>query len=280
MRLSIGFVTVLLLTPLSLKPQSTETIFPGGTGPGKTATLFAAGLVSTSAEEYGVAVNSDWSEIYFTRVNGEQSSIMMTVRTGDSWSMPKPASFSGNGNDSHPWLSADGDKLFFVSRRPCRGASQGLNVWVADRTADGWSSAASLGSPVTDQTVHAPSISNNGTIYATGLKRLRHVNGKYLPVEQLTPAVKGSHPAVSADESFVIFAARRKDRLGGSDLYVIFRMPDDSWTEPRNLGKAVNSTAAETSVTLSSDGKVLFFSRNDDAWWVDAAIIETLRPEH
>ena len=254
-------------------------MLPGGSPPGTPASVFAPGLVSDTEQEYGVAVTEDWSEIYFTRLSGEQSVIMKTRRTGATWSLPIPASFSGQHNDSHPWLVPAGDKLYFVSRRPCPGAQQALNVWVVERSAEGWTAPRSLGSPVTDQTVHAPSVSESGAIYATGLMRLRHSGGQYLAAEPLTPDVDGSHPAVAPDESFVVFSARRAGALGGTDLYVVFQQPDDSWTDPANLGPNVNTDRAESSPTLSSDGRFLFFSRQEDIWWVDAAVIDAVRPD-
>jgi len=114
---------------------------------------------------------------------------------------------------------------------------------------------------------------------------------------------------VARDESFVIVpAVGRDDGLGGVDYYVVFRSPDDTWSEPVNLGPAVNQpTGREWSASLSPDGKYLFFmsSRQDeeaglpltgrsitelldlstrpghgssDIWWVSAEVIERLRP--
>lgn len=249
----------------------------GGDGPGRTASVFAPGVVSTDAQEYGVAVTASWSELYFTRLIGEESVIMQSRRTGDTWTPATPASFSGRENDSHPWLGPDNKTLFFVSRRSCPGANQAMNVWVVDRSPDGWTAPRPLGSPATDQTVHAPSVSASGTIYASGLIRLQWSGDRYLAAEPVMPGIRGSHPAVAADESFLVFSARREGGLGGKDLHVAFRDPDGGWTSPRNLGPAVNSESGESSPTLSSDGRVLFFSRSGDVWWVSAAVIEEAR---
>jgi Tol biopolymer transport system component len=202
---------------------------------------------------------------------------MVSLRAGNAWSNPVPTSFSGEQNDAHPWLTPDGQRLFFISRRPCPGAKQALNVWVVQRTGEGWSDPESLGRPVTEQTVHAPSVAASGTIYATGLVRLRFSGQRYTAPEQLSPSVKGSHPAIAPDESFLVFSARRSGGLGSNDLYVVFRQEDGSWGEPRNLGPGVNTESVESSPTLSNDGKILFFSRREDIWWVDAWVIEAVR---
>jgi hypothetical protein len=234
-------------------------------------------LVSSAAQEYGLSVNEDWTEVYFTRLSDERSVIMTIRRTGDTWSSATPASFSGQYIDAHPWMVPGGDRIYFVSRRPCPGAQQALNVWLVERSATGWTVPRSLGSPVTDQTVHAASVGMSGAIYASGLIQLRRVGDKYLAAEPLTPDIKGSHPAVSPDESFLIFSARRAGGFGGNDLYVIFRQPDGSWGDPRNLGSGVNTEHVESSPTLSLDGRYLFFSRQEDIWWVDTAVIVAVR---
>ena len=275
----LGSRLALLVTVLSVPAAAEvqEALLPGGAAPGATATIFAPGLVSGDGREYGVAVDKDWSEIYFTRQSGEESVIMVARRVGETWSPATPAVFSGQHNDSHPWLAPGGDQLSFVSLRPCPGAAQALNVWVVARTDDGWTEPSHLGSPVTNQTVHAPSVSASGTIYATGLIRLRHVDGQYLPAERLAPDIKGSHPAIAPDEDFLVFNGRREGGYN-RDLFVVFRTPDGSWTPRVNLGQSVSSDRNESSPTLSSDGRLLFFSRDDDVWWVTATVVEAARP--
>lgn len=276
-RLSVWCTVVALLAPLPSTAQVRDARLPGGARPGRAASVFAPGLVSGTAHEYGLTVDRDWSEIYFTRLSGGRNVILTSRRTGATWAPAVPASFSGTYIDGHPWLAPDGERLYFVSRRPCPGARQALNVWVVERSEGGWTAPRSLGRPFTDQTVHAPSVGESGTIYATGLMRFRYVGGRYLPAEPLSPATNGTAPAVSPDESFLVFSARRPGGFGGTDLYVVFRRPDGSWGDPRNLGPGVNTAHVEGSPTLSPDGRVLFFSRQQNIWWVDAAVIEAAR---
>ena len=67
------------------------------------------------------------------------------------------------------------------------------------------------------------------------------------------------------------------------DLYVSFRKKDSSWTKPQNLGEDVN-TIGGVALTLTSDGKYLLFTGegnepNCDIYWVNAGIIQELRPK-
>jgi hypothetical protein len=240
--------------------------------------VFLPGIVSTQADEYGLAVSMDWSEIYFTRIDGDISSILMAKRNKSSWGIPNITSFSRPGGAAHPWLSVDETKIYFVSRRPCIGAKQALNVWMSKRSYGEWEEPIALGKPFTNETVHAPSVSASGNLYASGLKCFRKTDEGYLDSEKLSPEIHGSHPAVSSDEKFIVFSARRPGGHGGNDLYVVFKRVNGKWGEPINLGLKVNTNLVESSPTLSSDGRVLFFSRNGDIWWVNSDVVQRLDP--
>lgn len=247
--------------------------------PDTTPKVFLPDIVSGPAQEYGLTVTEDWSELYFTRLEGDRSTIMMLTCTDDGLQFPVVAPFSGRFIDGHPSLLPGGQRMVFVSRRPSSGAKQALNPWMVERTENGWSVPQSLGKPVIDQTVHAPSFSSIGTIFASGIIKFQASEEGYLPAEKLSPDIEGYAPAVAADESFLVFSARRSDGFGGTDLYVAFATPDGSWGEPKNLGAGINTEHVEGSPTLSLDGRYLFFSRHRDIWWVSTDAIEKLRPK-
>ncbi len=246
--------------------------------PDTTPRVFLPDIVSGPAQEYGLTVTEDWSEVYFTRDEGERPTIMMLTCTDDGLHLPVAAPFSGRFIDGHPSLLPDGQRMVFVSRRPCPGAKQALNPWMVKRTEGGWSAPQSLGKPVIDQTVHAPCFSSIGTIFASGIIEFRASDQGYLPAEKLSPDIEGYAPAIAPNESFLVFSARRSGGFGGTDLYVAFAAPDGSWREPQNLGAGINTEHVEGSPTLSLDGRYLFFSRHQDIWWVSTDVIEKLRP--
>ena len=61
-------------------------------------------------------------------------------------------------------------------------------------------------------------------------------------------------------------------------------MADGSWTKSINLGDKINSSMEEICASVSGDGKYLFFhsmrNGNGDIYWVDAKILEELRPKN
>ncbi|MFH1196332.1 MAG: hypothetical protein V1720_11525 [bacterium] len=256
--------------------QIKDTFLPGQKAVQNTAEKFAPSLVSTDGDQYGVAVNADWTELYYTSSKGDISSIMVIKRTGEKWSNPIPVSFSGKGNDSHPSLSKDGKKLYFVSMRSCPGAKHSLNLFCSDKKNDSWGTPYSFGSPVTDQVVHAPSVSASGDIYASGIVFLQKTDKGYKSPQKLKPDIKGSHPAISPDGSYIVFCALKSGGFGSNDLYVTFRKSDGTWGNPINLGSGVNTKSLESSPTISHDGKFLFFSRNGDIWWISTNVIKSL----
>ncbi len=67
-------------------------------------------------------------------------------------------------------------------------------------------------------------------------------------------------------------------------VFTAFRQQNGSWGVAINLGDKINTGASEAGATVTPDGKYLFFQRfispgNLDIFWVDAQIIETLRPK-
>ena len=246
--------------------------------PDTTPAVFLPDIVSGPAQEYGLTVTEDWSEIYFTRDEGGRPTIMKMSCTNEELHLPIAAPFSGRYIDGHPSLLPGGRQMVFVSRRPCPGASKALNPWIVERTDSGWSAPQSLGKPIIDQTVHAPSFSATGTIFVSGIIRFRRSEEGYLPAERLSPDIEGYAPAVAPDESYLVFSVRRSDGFGGTDLYVSFAAADGTFGTPRNLGAGINTEHVEGSPTLSLDGRYLFFSRHEDIWWVSTEVIEKLRP--
>ena len=62
----------------------------------------------------------------------------------------------------------------------------------------------------------------------------------------------------------LVFAARRPEGFGGLDLYFSIKQ-DSGWTQPKNLGKNVNTSFDETAPYLAKDGRTLYFSSNSTA---------------
>jgi len=88
---------------------------------------------------------------------------------------------------------------------------------------------------------------------------------------------------MSSDGKILILAMEREDSYGSSDLYVCFKVGDNHWTEPQNLGPYVNTPYRETTPFISEDMQTIYYSsdrgnnsrggsdifvqsRTDDSW--------------
>ena len=305
----------------------------GQTLPGDSAELFAPGIVSTGMYTRDVAITPDGSEIYFGLLVGPWATIMETRLTPRGWTRPEVAPFARDSrfNNLEPAISPDGKRFFFLSTRVPSDRSPtpdeirawtNQDIWVMDRVEDGWSEPYNLGPPVdTEDAEFFPSLTRDGTLYFTRsspggresyIYRSRLVDGRYQEPEKLGPSVNSTpsqfNAFVAPDERYLILCtAGKEDGRGGADYYIVFRDPDDTWSEPVNLGDAVNSPAnAEFSPYVSPDGRFFFFmatrprpaseipdtlsrdflvryraepgSGNAAIYWMDAAFLERLRP--
>lgn len=140
--------------------------------------------------------------------------------------------------------------------------------------------------------------------------RSEFIDGKYAKAVKLGEAINTEHrefdPYISPDESILIFTSNRPEGLGSGDLYISFKDRDGNWTKAKNMGEKINTPGSEYCSMISPDGKYLFFtsagrgprripaqpltyedfkkahnsSKNglSDIYWVDAKIIEELKP--
>jgi hypothetical protein len=251
----------------------------GQTPPGDQAELFAPGIVSTGVYERDMAMTPEGDELYYCAVLGsfDYVAILSTRRENGRWTEPQVAPFSGRWGAFEPALSPDGSLFLFVSFRPRAGESdrrEDSDIWLMDRTAEGWSEPYNPGPPVnSDRSEYFPSLTADGTLYFTRegedrssrLYRSRGAEGRWTEPESLPAAVNaGSNQFngyVAPDESYLIYgAAGYEDTFGGIDYYISFRDADDTWTGPINLGERVNTASRlEYSPYVTPDGKYFFF---------------------
>ncbi|MDH5706774.1 MAG: hypothetical protein OEZ45_12230, partial [Candidatus Aminicenantes bacterium] len=56
-------------------------------------------------------------------------------------------------------------------------------------------------------------------------------------------------------------------------------MRDGSWSQAFDLGSKLNLPGGKMLATISPDSKYLFFCNRGDIYWIDARIIEELKPK-
>ena len=68
-------------------------------------------------------------------------------------------------------------------------------------------------------------------------------------------------PAMSADGQRILFGSMRKPGLGQADIWQTERSSGGEWSEPKHLGRPVNTPANENYPTLTNDGTLYYFSK-------------------
>ena len=262
-------------------PESTPILqgpYLGQTPPGTAPQLFAPKFVSKPLKkEYGCSFTPDGQEFYFSR----EGNTWLTTLLPEGWSKPVKAPWNTPKVDMEPHVTPDGTHLWFSSNRKLDGVKVGPGLWVMERMGDAW------GAPVYHGPGMYPTTGANGNLYFTDLNNpegdriafQRFEDGQYGPMEPLGDEVNGSlpnaHPCISPDETFLVFDSPRP---GGAEdswhLFVTFRMPDGSWSQPQRI----EETGVSNIASLSPDGLYLFFTRDGDIYWVSAEILEKYRP--
>lgn len=66
--------------------------------------------------------------------------------------------------------------------------------------------------------------------------------------------------SMTDDEKTIFISGEREDGLGGSDIYIIRKLPDGNWSKAQNAGNVINSETDESFPNISPDGNILYFA--------------------
>lgn len=282
-------------TSLSSPPSPTSDLasaYLGQEPPGMISTPFASELLlSPSGETHSVCQFSpDGTEVYWSSIESDGLTYhlyYMNLENG-AWTKPAAAPFSEIGDS--PTFSADGKKLYFSLMVDGKE-----NIHVVERINGTWSTPTALPDAVNSLKVHwTMSLTSNGDLYFSGRELEKsdatindiycaeQVNGQFTRVTKLDELVNSPSrefcPFIKRDGSYLIFA-RTASFTDRPNLFVSFRSIDGSWGTPVELPSSVNTYGSELCPWVSDDDKYLFFTRNNQIYWVDAKVIESVRPK-
>lgn len=171
-------------------------------------------------------------EIYFTQTEekndapGTRTDLYYSVFHNNQWIKPVPLYVINTPfHERMPSISRDGSQIYFSSDRP--GGFGKDDIWISSYNKDSkkWEKPINAG---------------------------RQINTVY---SEISPS---SHP----DSVTLYFASNRKDSLGGYDIYVTQKLPNQSWKNPTNLGAPYNTQYDEEYPTVTMDGKTMYFTSN------------------
>jgi hypothetical protein len=266
----------------------------GQAPPGALAERFAPGILPRDLHSTP-AFSADGHEVYWKAMEAGLNRLSYSRVVDGRWTVPRSASLGWMPFDSDdPVLAPDGQTLYFTSWRPVRWTRPWPHrerIWRATRTGRHWRRLEPLSDAVNAMDLHWQfSLAENGALYLSAegdLYRAPWVDGGHGTPQRLSGEINGPSregtPFVAPDESYLLFSSdRRAESQGRDDLYVSFGLADGTWSPAINLGPSVNTAAPELCPRLSPDGKYLFYLSGKggtyDAYWIDATLIEPLRP--
>jgi hypothetical protein len=280
------FLTVSCASHVKEDYPALEGPYLGQTPPGMVAEPFAPGIISKEGWELEGVFAPGMKEFYFTFNPNEYTNdegIRPTVvgfrQENNIWT--KYLEFRRKGEVT---ISPDGNRMHMA---------EGYK----DRIGDGWSERISLG-PMFEREdfgIMRLTASAKGTYVFDDYKSDDLIRiSALMDGKRQTPTPMGlmvntgkwtAHPFIAPDESYLIWDSERAGGFGESDLYISFRQKDGSWGSAINMGDKVNSDKWDAYASVTPDGKYILFNRgisdgNVDIYWVDAQIIEDLRPKN
>ena len=305
MKKTMLYFCLLILSISNLFSQQND--FPKLTGPylgqtlpGNTPESFASEFFNQFDFIRDGAFTPDGKEFYFTSVENGKYTIMFS-KFDSTWSPPAQAFFSGESNDFELCTASDGQKLFFASMRSSKEKEEmenDIDIWKIEKQNGVWGKPKPLDRTINTKCMeYYPSVASNGNLYFVrndlNLTRgdiyfSKLTNGNFEEPEKLPEVVNlptiAFNAFVAPDESYLIFSTYiQADSIWHSNLLISFRNQDGSWSKPKDFGNKINSLKSEYSPWVSHDGKYFFYSSSDskkgDIYWVDAKIIEELRPK-
>ncbi len=272
--------------------------YMGQPPPTLTPKLFAPNFISTEESEFGSIFNAEGTEFYYgVDVNGKNE-IRYSQIINNQWSKPKAILSHERYGYNDPFLSPNEDRLYCISNRALDGIGKrkDIDIWYIEKNKKGWSVPINAGSNINSEgNEYYISFTREGTMYFSSNgkapkkgKKADHdiyyanfVNGAFQPPVILGSAINtDAYEAdvfIAPDESYIIFCSTREGGFGRGDLYISFKQAEGNWSKAANMGKAINTSEYEYCPFVTKDGKYLFYTSNQDIYWVSTAIFDELR---
>ncbi|MEM9183127.1 MAG: polysaccharide deacetylase family protein [Pseudomonadota bacterium] len=279
----------------SMLPPATGS-YLGEASPGLDPQVFAPGVVSLPDQyEYGSVFSADGREMFFGVALGGRDEIRVTRFDGERWTPPEVVLSDPKAGFNDPMFSPDQSRLYFITTRAANGVRQDTyDIGYIERRRDGWSDPRLLPAPVNTagheyyasftnlgtlafaSTMHTNDLDNPDLYLAAGVESRSEVTVTQLPESVNSPSFDAD-PFIAADGSYLIFSSTRAGGEGRGDLYVTFRREDASWGDAVPLGPGINTAGHELCPFVTLDGRYLFYTSNEDIYWVSSEVLTPLR---
>lgn len=196
-------------------------------------------IVNSRFSDFSPAfANKEYTEIYFVSSRKGSTGTDIDERTGESfmdiyktridkkgkWRSPvlEMETINTEASEGPMYLNKRGSVIYFTKCKVEKKKQLGCDIYVSQRKGKLWAEAQKL--------------------------QIKVDSG-----------VTVGHPAITDDENTIFFSSDQKGGYGGKDLWVVQKIKRNQWSDPMNLGPAINTAGDEMFPFIHSDG-VLYFS--------------------
>jgi len=176
--------------------------------------------VESDGDQYASFLSRDGTELYLTKEDEFNSDIYYSTYKDGRWLKSYPLGNLVNTKfwESHACVDPSGENLYLASNR--RDSYGGTDIYVSGKTSEGtWGEPVNLGQGINTE-------------------------------------LNEDHPFISQDGKVLYFASQGHYNIGGYDIFYSERLPDGSWTQPKNLGYPLNTTDDDLFFFPSGNGKL------------------------
>jgi len=265
--------------------------------PGMTPEIFAPGIISTEHSEGSSGFAQNGEIFIFQRFINRECHTYMMIRTDNVWSTPELIPFWKQLIHNGDFVISPDDRTMFYQVKRQISDRLDSNIWQVTLDQEGLSGRHALPAPInTSNNESFASQTRSGDLYFFSqrlggmgqfdLYMSEYKNGIYKNPVNLKPLNTPSHewdPYIAPDEGYLIFCSTKPGGLGRDDLYISFKNHENQWCGPVHMGNLINSPQSENRPYVTNDGRFFFYTSskrgNRDVCWVDAKIIEALKPK-
>jgi len=162
-------------------------------------------------------------ELYLYREDELDGNLYVSYYENGEWSNIQKLGENINTKywESHATISADGEKLYFVSNR--EGGIGDLDIYVSERLPNGkWGEAKNIGTPINTQW-------------------------------------REDTPFLTQDGNTMFFSSEGHYNMGGFDIFVVHKT-EDGWTQPQNIGYPINTTDDDKFFVPLNNGEEAYYA--------------------
>lgn len=245
---------------------------------------------NTDQNEKYVYVTADGNTMYVTRQsnsgNNKKSNIYKTTLENGEWQafQKLPFPINNNGHNSVISTSSDQNTLYLMNTYNSDGSSKSSGISVSNKGVNGWEvpKTVEVKNLVNKNKFVSYFFTNDNKILLVAVQPneeehdeqslyvcFRNENGTYTEPLDLGPTINTKamefNPFLAPDNKTLFFFSTGHPGLGSADAWVSKRLDDtwQNWSEPQNLGPAINSENFEIAISLDAKGDYAYLSSYD-----------------